>query len=196
MVVGTDATEARSSTDLRRRPDAGPRRYRVITFLSMDRNCCWLQLGWDDEGIAVPTLILGAICFKDRPNHRHDGRSYAVQSELVAKTAHLREKVHALKSFLSRVRRAPNVAVHVYCNRGKHRSVALAEQFYQLLAYHVREPWLNIDEVRLVHRSFDWHKHFHHGCHLCATGQGPRRGETKRALAAKYVLPLWDGCRI
>ena len=143
----------------------------------------------------MPTLILGAICFKDRPNHRHDGRSYAVQSELVAKTAHLREKVHALKSFLSTHRGKREVAVHVWCKAGKHRSVALAEQFHELMRRHVAEIWAHFDDVRLFHRSLKVHQHHHWGCNQCRTGQAPS-GETKQALTARHVLPLWDGCRI
>ena len=192
MVVGT---EARSSTDQRRRADAGPRRYRVITFLSMDRNCCWLQLGWDGEGVAVPTLIVDARCFKDFPDNSHDERSYAVQSQLVTKTTHLREKVHALKSFLRTHRGKPEVAVHVWCKVGKHRSVALAEQFHELMRRHVTEIWAHFDAVRLIHRSIETHRHHHWGSNQRRTGRTPS-GETKQALTAKYVLPLWDGCRI
>ena len=159
--------------------------------MDRDRKCCWLQHGWDDEGNAVPTLIIDARCFHDTPDGGHDGRSYAVQSKLVAKTALLRWQVQRLKRFLSRHRRAPRVAVHVFCNRGKHRSVALAEQFYELLAKHVQEYWAYFDEVRLIHRSLDRHRHEHHGCTLCITGR-ISVWETKQRLTAEYVVPLWD----
>ena len=161
----------------------------------MDRTCCWLQNGCDDEGNDVPTLIIDARCFHDTPDGGHDGRSYAVQKKLVAKTEKLRFKIHALKRFLSRHRRAPTVAVHVYCNRGKHRSVALAEQFYELLAKHVRDRWAHFHEVRLTHRSMERHQHHHRGCELCRLGR-ISSWETKQRLTADYVVPLWDGCRI
>ena len=161
----------------------------------MDRHCCWLQRGVDDEGNAVPTLILDARVFKDTPDGGHDGRSYFVQRKLVAKTELLREKIHALKRFLSRQRSRPTVAVHVYCNRGKHRSVALAEQFYELLAKHVRDRWAHFHEVRLTHRSMERHNNHHRGRQLCRLGR-ISSWETKKGLTADYVVPLWDGCRI
>ena len=190
-------TEARSSTDQRRRADASPKRYgRVITVMSMDRdrNCCWLQRGMDDEGNAVPTLVIDARCFHQTLDGGHDGRSHAVQRKLVAKTPRLRWQVQRLKRFLSRHRQAPRVAVHAFCNRGKHWSVALAEQFYQLLANHVREYWAYFDDVRLIHRSLDRHRHEHKGCTQCLLGRiSPL--ETKQRLAAEYVVPLWDEYR-
>ena len=168
---------------------------RTITVLSMDRECCWLPKGVDDEGNAVPTLILDARVFKDTPDGGHDGRSYFVQRKLVAKTELLREKLHRLKRFLSRQRSRPTVAVHVYCNRGKHRSVALAEQFF-LLLWHVRERWAAFDEIKLKHRSFDYHGHLHRRCYWCRTGQGYSWGETKQALTEEFVLPLWEAIHI
>lgn len=140
----------------------------LVEVYSHDKSCCY-------EYVRGPNLARFDVReFRDSPSN-HDGRHYGIQESLLCKEYKFLMLCSRVKAHMRR-HRGDRCSLAFYCNRGKHRSVAVAEIMFSLVS--------SLADCEIEHVSLDYHKH---GCNC---------GACSRQMVTRTVheraLTIWN----